>query len=229
MKQDNLRNISAKDLGKLNMPDFCPRCFWLERHLGKSPSIFPGIFSALDAITKRSAHRSFSERGRAPGWLSFFDNLSDVEEGDTYFKLPVAHGWVLTGAPDDIFLLKDGDYHIVDYKTAKFTEKQDELFPLYEIQLNCYAFLAEKYGYKPIKRLSLVYCQPEKDLNNDETFELSFQPYYVDVDLKPEKVSEMLLKARETVDLEEPPPARESCKGICQWVEKAMKKISENN
>ena len=82
MKQNKLKVISAKDLGALSLPDFCPRCFWIERHMGKSPSIFPGIFSSLDAITKRSAHRSFLERGKAPDWLPIRDAV-EVEEGDT--------------------------------------------------------------------------------------------------------------------------------------------------
>ena len=102
MKQSKLKVISAKDLGRLNMPDFCPRCFWIERHVDKPPGIFPGIFSTLDAITKRSTHRSFVERGEKPNWLEIED-LVEVEEGDTYFKLPVEQGdWILTGYPDDI-------------------------------------------------------------------------------------------------------------------------------
>ena len=43
--------ISAKSLGELALPDFCPRCFWLKtKARGKLPfQIFPGIFSSIDA------------------------------------------------------------------------------------------------------------------------------------------------------------------------------------
>jgi len=226
MKQNKLRVISAKDLGRLNMPDFCPRCFWIERHIDKPPGIFPGIFSTLDALTKRSTHRSFAERGKIPDWLSIPD-IVEVEEGDIYFKLPIEQGdWILTGYPDDIFKTKDNTYHIVDYKTAKFTPRQDELFPLYEVQLNCYAYLAEKYGFKPVEKLSLVYCQPNKDLESDEDFKLGFKIYSINVDLNMDIIPELLVKAREILDQPEPPQAYYNCKGICQWVDKALKSLN---
>jgi len=43
----NQIQISAKNLGELAMPSFCPRCFWLKRRLSnKLPfQIFPGIFN----------------------------------------------------------------------------------------------------------------------------------------------------------------------------------------
>ncbi|MDI6606414.1 MAG: PD-(D/E)XK nuclease family protein, partial [Candidatus Omnitrophota bacterium] len=200
MKQNKLKIISAKDLGRLNMPDFCPRCFWIERHIDKPPAVFPGIFSTLDAITKRSTQRSFSQKAKAPGWLPITDAV-EVEEGDTYFKLPVEHGrWILSGKPDDIFRSKDGSYHIVDYKTAKFTSRQDELLPLYEVQLNCYAYLAPKYGFEPVTHLSLVYCQPDESLDNDEEFRLGFKIYSIRIDLDLGIVEELLFKAREILN-----------------------------
>ena len=47
--------ISAKHLGNINLPDFCPRCFWLKMHTGwKLPyQTFPGIFSSIDSYTKK--------------------------------------------------------------------------------------------------------------------------------------------------------------------------------
>jgi len=43
--------ISAKNLGELAMPDFCPRCFWLKTHAKQLPfQIFPGdLHSSIDA------------------------------------------------------------------------------------------------------------------------------------------------------------------------------------
>lgn len=221
MKQDNLRNISAKDLGKLNMPDFCPRCFWLERHLGKSPSVFPGIFSSLDAITKRSAHRSFEQRNKAPDWLKIPD-LIDLVEGDLCFKLPIKHGnWILIGKPDDIFKAKDNSYYMIDYKTAKFTDRQDELIPIYQVQLNAYAYLAEEYGFKPISKLFLVYCQPREDITDDLGFELEFDTFPLEIEIDRTLLPNLLEQAREIVSQKEMPQSYSKCKGICQWVEKA--------
>jgi len=222
MKQDNLRVISAKDLGKLNMPDFCPRCFWLERHLGKSPSVFPGIFSTLDAITKRSAHRSFEQRNQAPDWLGM-PELIDVVDGDICFKLPMKQGdWILVGKPDDIFKVKDNSYYMIDYKTAKFTGRQDELLPIYQVQLNAYAYLAEQYGFKPISKLFLVYCQPNENIKNDIDFELGFETFVLELEIDKDLLPNLLEEARQIVDQKELPQAHPKCKGICQWTEKAI-------
>ena len=221
MKQNKLNIISAKDLGRLNLPDFCPRCFWIERHLDKPPAIFPGIFSTLDAVTKKSTHRSFAHNNTPPGWLPI--DAARVEQGNIYFKSQVEQGaWVLVGKPDDIFRTKDGSYHIVDYKTAKITQHQDELFPLYEIQLNCYAFLAQRYGLEPVTKLSLIYCEPNEELDNDDGFKLSFRTSSMDVGLNLENIFTLLVKAREIVDQPEPPFAEGNCKGLCQWVDKII-------
>ena len=213
----------------MNLADFCPRCFWIERHLDKPPAVFPGIFSTLDAISKRSTHHSFAQKNKVPGWLPIIDAL-EVEEGDTYFKLPVEHGnWILVGKPDDIFRTKDDTYHIVDYKTAKFTSRQDELLPLYEVQLNCYAYLAPKYGFEPVTHLSLIYCQPDECLDNDEEFRLGFKTFHLKVDLNLGIVLELLIKAREILDQTAPPLAASNCKGICLWVDKVIKLGEMNN
>jgi len=224
MKQDKTKVISAKDLGKLDMLDFCPRCFWMERHLGSSPSIFPGIFSTLDALTKRNVHGCFSENKTFPSWLSV-PGAVEVEESDIYFKLPIKdRGWILVGKPDDIFKLEDGTYHIVDYKTAKYTGRQDELFPMYKVQLNAYAYLAKEYGFEPVSKLSLIYCQPNEQLDSYDNFKLSFSIYELDVPLDTGMIPELLSRAREIIDNPIPEP-RIGCKGICDWTEKAFLKI----
>jgi hypothetical protein len=63
---DSLR-ISAKNLGALALPDFCPRCFWLKSRTKVLPfQIFPGIFSSIDSYTKRVVHAWIDANGNAP-------------------------------------------------------------------------------------------------------------------------------------------------------------------
>ncbi len=227
MKNNKLKVISAKDLGRLALVDFCPRCFWIERNLGKVPGIFPSIFSSLDALTKRSVEESFKKEGKLPDWLEI-KNIKKVEK-DILFKFPFKESdWVLTGRPDNIFETGEGSYHIVDYKTAKFTDRQDELFPMYEIQLNSYALLAEKYGLEPVSDLSLIYCQPREKLDNYNKFKLSFDIHYLKVEKNLKKVEELLNKSREIVNRENPPLAREDCRGICHWLEKDYDLLPKN-
>jgi len=61
-------------------------------------------------------------------------------------KVDTATGVRLTGVPDDIFVLADGRYFIIDYKTARYTGAQDALLPLYRVQLNGYAHIFQELG-----------------------------------------------------------------------------------
>lgn len=223
-KQDQTKIISGKDLGQLALPNFCPRCFWLERHNGKAPSIFPGIFNTLDRLAKRSVKQSFVENNKAPGWLplSNIKRIVDISR----INLPVKEygDWILTGDPDNVFELSDGSFHIVDYKTAKFTEKQDELFPMYEVQLNAYAFALIIQGIRPISGLSLIYCEPSEDLDDNESFRLSFKTNSLRIEIKPETIPLLLKEAREVLNSNIPPNAVFGCKNICSWVEKVIEK-----
>ncbi len=105
------------------------------------------------------------------------------------------------------------------------TEKSCQVHPLYQVQLNCYAYLAQKYWFKPVTKLSLVYCQPNEDLDNDQNFKLGFKSYPIEVALNLNIVPELLLMARNVLNQSELPQARHNCKGICRWMEKAFKKI----
>ena len=61
----------------------------------------------------------------------------------SWFKIATGHGSIqLRGTPDEILRAPDGGLIIIDYKTAHF-KPEDSLRPLYEVQLNVYARIAE--------------------------------------------------------------------------------------
>ncbi len=143
---DQLR-ISAKNLGQLTLPSFCPRCFWIKIHLGfKLPyQIFPGIFSSIDSYSKKITNHYFTKHRSLPKWFDGF-NLSEPIKTPSlrdFHTIDPEANIKLTGVPDEMFLRNDGSYLIADYKTARFTDHQDELSPMYEVQLNGYAQIAE--------------------------------------------------------------------------------------
>ena len=70
----------------------------------------------------------------------------------------------IRGVPDEIFHLEDGSYHIIDYKTSRYSRAQGYLYPSYEVQLNAYAYIASKIGLKPISYLTLIYLDPDTDI-----------------------------------------------------------------
>ncbi len=226
--------ISAKNLGKLSMPDCCPRCFWLQLKMGfRLPyQIFPGIFSSLDSYQKQCIHLFYEKHGRLPVWIA--------KLGDLVRPVPVLHhskfqyldrktNVLLTGTPDDIYARADGSLLIVDFKTAKFTGNQDRLHPVYVTQLNCYALINEKMELGMVSGLALVYFEPETErIDVDERirdagFDLGFAAHTVMVEMNLGQIPWLLQRTREIFDLDAAPTPAPGCKD-CELVE-AIRKL----
>jgi len=216
--------ISAKTLGGLAMPDFCARCFWIRQRAKDLPyQIFPGIFSSIDSYGKKIVHGWFDRHAVPPPWLAPLGELRGYVTPPHYSKFQITDdetGIILSGAPDGILVRADGSRVIVDYKTAKFTEFQDELFPMYDAQLNAYAHLGERLWTEPVSALALVYTEPvtddaaaADDANmSDGGFRMPFAARILTVERKPNLVPELLHRARSILDLDAPPPVVSGCK-----------------
>jgi hypothetical protein len=215
--------ISAKNLGALSMPGFCPRCFWIEMHAKGFPyQIFPGIFSSIDAYGKRVVHGWFDRQKSAPPWLAALGDIEGYRNPPHYTKFSITDrktGVVLRGTPDGILAMRDGSFLIIDYKTAKFTAHQDALFPMYATQLNAYAVIGEQRGFNPVSGLALVYTEPvtddaaaAKDRNVSEAgFAMEFTTHIQPVELTPKTIPNLLAKVREIYDQKRPPQSRAGC------------------
>ena len=120
--------ISAKALGDVAMPGFCPRCFWLKLRLKQMPfQIFPGIFSSIDSYSKRIIHSWFDRYHQPPAWLSGLGALAGYVDPPHYSKFKIVndeYNILLTGSPDGVFVREDGSHIIVDYKTSRHTKNQ---------------------------------------------------------------------------------------------------------
>jgi hypothetical protein len=218
--------ISAKELGVLALPNFCPKCFWLKmRCQNKLPfQIFPGIFSSIDSYTKKVTSAHFARHNELPSWLGQIANLARPVKVPHHSKFKITDpktDVTLTGAPDEIIQRDDGSHFIIDYKTSKFTKAQDSLFPLYQVQLNGYAFIGERQGFDPVSGLALVYMEPQTDLAEDDLdsmlrddgFLMGFSGHVLEVKLEAEQIIPPLLeKVRSIYDLDSPPPGNDHCR-----------------
>lgn len=217
--------ISAKNLGLLSLPDSCPRCFWMRARLGwKAPwAIMPGIFSSIDAFSKRAILAYFEANGRFPPWIAgrWADARPFPTPHHSTFRLTDPEtGIVLTGVPDLLLGLPGDRLVILDLKTARYSDHQDELLPMYEVQLNGYSLIAESLGMGHVTSLGLVYCEPPtKDGNNDLEacvgdlgFTMPFRATAVPVRLDRALISPLLKKAKGILGLEKAPKGREGCK-----------------
>lgn len=220
---DNLR-ISGKHLGEFALPEFCPRCAWLKlkTHNRLPYQIFPGIFSSIDAYTKRVVHGWIDRSGGLPGWMAALGPITGYIDPPHHSQFQVEmpeYGVLLTGAPDGILTLADGTLAIIDYKTARYTANQDTLLPMYEVQLNSYALIAEHLGFGEVTRLALIYAEPMTDavtaaqpeIHSADGFSMSFAVSIHPVELNTDRIFPLLGRARELFDLPVPPPGRPGC------------------
>jgi hypothetical protein len=231
-KQKETR-ISAKTLGAINMPDFCPRCFWIKEKCKQLPfQIFPGIFSSIDAYSKNMVHAHIDKHGHAP--LSMYPALEGVTgylpipHWSKYKRLDPVTGITVSGVADGRLTIGSGSLIVPDYKTAKYTENADKLMPIYEAQLNGYRWIEEGLG-NDVQSTPLIYCEPITDANPFDWaafgFSMGFHVKVVQVEHKPDLVPNLLATAKEIIEMDKPPKGTDGCKD-CSKLSKLVELVS---
>ncbi len=205
------------------MSESCPRCAWIQLNCALPYQIFPGIFSSIDSYTKKITWSHHERDGIVPSWFEGFGEFERPVKAPprSQFSFTDEETNVqLTGIVDDIFQKKDGSYFIVDYKTARFTAGQDALLPVYRVQLNGYALIAERCGLKPVTGIGLAYYEPQTNVTSDtldlvlleKGFHMPFRAHLLELELKPEEtVMPLLKKVRELTDMPSPPDGNDGC------------------
>ena len=226
--QDPIR-ISGKGLGQLAMPGACARCFWLSRVVARLPyQVFLGIFSSIDSYSKKVVHGWFDRHGSAPPWLSDLGAISGYIDPPHHSRVGFVDeesGVHLTGAPDAVFTRPGGSLIIADYKTSKFTVAQGRLLPMYAVQVNAYALIAQQLGWPPVDALALIYTEPVTDLSaahavanqREHGFAMPFAAHIKSVPLAPARVRELMQKAAGICRAERAPKSARGC-AECAWV-----------
>lgn len=214
--------ISTKPVGELALPDRCDRCIAVKlKFRNRLPfQHFPGIFSSIDSVTKNTSEGYCDTVGRLPDWLAELGAVGyrKPPHWSQFRRLIPAHNILLTGAPDAILVRPDGSHIIIDYKTARLSAGQDELFPVYEVQLNGYALIAEVCGFAPVSGLALVYMEPGTDppgghaqLCRPDGFQMGFVARIVNVKLNTAMLDPLLARVRALYDRRELPAGRPGC------------------
>jgi hypothetical protein len=220
--------ISAKDIGALAMPDFCPKCFWIKRKAKQLPfQIFPGIFSSIDSWTKNVMHAYFDDHGHAPAFipeLTHAVRYLPVPHWSKFCRTDPATGIIVSGVVDDIYETANGKHIIPDYKTAKYTEGQDKLIPLYQAQLNGYAWVGENVGLN-VTGLLMAYFEPVTSglllAATEHGAAMAFTVKSVPVEIIPGMIPNLLTRAKEILDMPVPPSGADKCKD-CEKLDNLM-------
>lgn len=238
--------LNPSDLGQILLEDFCPQCFWFtkkfpveDKHPFSSP--MPGIVGIADSYIKNVVKWHIQNFRILPSWIlnqlntiypNFdFQNSKQIKTG-RWEVLLFSNSCVLRGQADEVLEFPDGSWFIIDYKLASLTENQKKLLPLYEAQLNAYAYLAQKKFRKPIAGLALLYFVPEhKDLQDEiilhrtkDQFLFGFKPTIVPVKLRgPEWVEDLCKNLFEILSSDKPPKGKPNCQGcnlLFEWLNK---------
>ena len=220
--------ISATQLGLYASSQFCLHCAWVRFHVKNLPfQSFPGIFSTIDRYNKFIVHNHFDRENSMPAWLGGLGGVESYVDPPHWSSFKVTHeeiGVTVRGEADGIFKMNDGSYTIVDYKTSKYSPAQRGTYSNYEVQLNAYAYIGERLGISPVRRLALVYMEPIADqetaqdprLVDARGFSMGFEATIVDVPLRPEQlIPPLLRRVKDVADMEQSPVGSPDCKD-CQ-------------
>lgn len=218
--------LGVRRLASLNLPGACPGCFWVETHCrGKFPYQFPvpSVVHAADQLVKEIVHRCLEREERLPDWMPVLGEVAG-------YVPDLNHKWyrrherstniTLCGVPDDIFVMaSDRTLHLVDYKAARFTRRQEEIIPLYEAQLNLYAFIARCKDTRrlpgPITELTLIFLEPQMDLQIERRLSMRFRSKALAVPLWTDgECLELFEAARAILDQETAPPHWDHCQQL---------------
>jgi hypothetical protein len=228
--------ISGKDLGAVALKSFCPRCFWLKMRCDKKLpyQIFPGIFSSIDSYSKKITNLHYEKTSCVPQWLAPFGKIVRPVKAPHFTKFYIVDSKTnirLRGVADEIVQTEDGSYIILDYKTAKYTGAQDDLLPMYEVQLNSYAYIGNRGGFKPVTGIGLVYYEPVTDLELQSLekvvmkngFYMAFASNIHLLKLDPDNIIPPLLqKVRDIVNCAKAPARIDGCKD-CESLDRLVK------
>ena len=179
---------------KIELFTECPRCFYLDRRLGVGrPPGFPfTLNSAVDTLLKKEfdIHRNRGSRHplmeahgidavpfvheKIPEWR---DNFKGVQ----HYHRPT--NLVITGALDDVWINKEGELMVVDYKATStknevtLNAKHHEAF---KRQLEVYQWLLRRNDFKVSDMGYFVYANGDKDkkaFNGKLEFNVKIIPY----------------------------------------------------
>src|SRR3989339_1314126 len=147
---------------KLDLYMSCPRCFCLDNRLGVArPPGYPfALNSAVDYLLKKEfdIHRAkgtkhpLIEKYGIDAQPAAHEDLNIWREnfkGIQYLHKPT--NLIITGAIDDLWINKNGEYIIVDYKSTSKDEDITELNKDWQIgykrQMEIYQWLLRQNGY----------------------------------------------------------------------------------
>ena len=204
----------------------CARCFYIDNKLGVArPPGFPfNLNSAVDALLKKEldTHRANGTQhplAKAYGLDAIPLAHAQMDEWRDALRNGVkcVHketGLTVRGGVDDIWVNKEGELIIIDYKATskdgRIESLDEEWHKSYKRQLEIYQWLLRQNGFKVSDTGYWFYANATKDreaFDGRLDFELTLVPYTGSTDW----VDGTLVALKKALDSEALPPAGEDC------------------
>lgn len=214
----------------LNLFLECPHCFWLDKNKGiKRPPPYPyALNSSVDALLKEEfdeyrkrkiPHPLFKENGIKAhlfGNQKLLNQWRNNLAGIRYFDEELQA--TLFGAVDDVLEFDDGKLAPLDYKSTGSSSAK--IYDRFQLQLDTYAYLMQKNGYKTAKKGYLAFYVVDKSRGFIDR--LPFRKEIVQVETNPQDVYEIFKDAVVVLQQPAPPPHSQDCL-FKKWVDGASK------
>lgn len=166
---------------KIDMFLECPRCFYLDRRLGLGRPSMPGfsLNSAVDELLKKEfdllrkdsqAHELMKQYNIDAIPFSHPDLPIWRDDVRKYVGVSFVHRLTnleICGIIDDVWINKDGELIIVDYKSTSTKEEislEDEYKQGYKKQIEVYQWLFKMNGFKVSPVGYFVFANADKNL-----------------------------------------------------------------
>ncbi len=216
----------------------CPCCFYIDRRLGVgTPPGFPfTINSAVDKLLKKEfdVHRTAGTKhpllekygvDAVPAPRVEMDEWRENFKGVRFYHEPT--NITVSGAIDDLWINKEEDYIVVDYKA---TSKDEEIVALdkdwqnsYKRQMEIYQWLLRRNGLRVSDTGYFVYCNGRTDVEAFDgkiMFDITLIPYKGDDTW----VEGTLYNIKKVLDSEEVPEPTPDC-DFCTYRKEANKAL----
>lgn len=217
----------------------CQRCFYIDNKLGTArPPGYPfNLNSAVDALLKKELD-TYRAKGmqhpiaKAYGLdaIPFAHERMDewrnaLSQGVQFVHQPT--GLIVRGGVDDIWINKDGELIVIDYKATskdgKIESLDEEWHRGYKRQIEVYQWLLRQNGFKVSDTGYWFYANATKDreaFDGRLDFALTLVPYKGSTDW----IDDTLIALKACLDSEQIPPAAEDC-DYCRYREAAGKAL----
>lgn len=211
---------------KIDLFTECPKCFYIDNKLGiarpRGPAFTLNI--AVDELLKKEFDMHRKQKTPHPLMDSYgvdavplqdknMEIWRDNFQGIEYFHKDT--GITISGAIDDIWVNKNNELIVVDYKATAKEGKMEELSDTkwenqYKRQIEVYQWLLRKNGYNVSDTGYFVYVNGRKDreaFDGRLDFDITLIPYTGTDNW----VEDIIFKIKETLDSEKIPEASLDC------------------